>query len=345
MKNDLTIRRRVFLKTVLATSAYAAFPWKNTLLGAEAITSDKWGKLLPQRPLGDSGYNVTTLCIGGGHVASDMSDAESEKLIDASIEQGVRFFDTAESYGKGESEERYGRYLCPKYRKEVFLMTKTRATTAKEAEEHLNGSLSRMKTDYLDLWQMHSITTPQDVDNRLKGGVLDFMLEAQQAGKVKTLGFTGHTTTEGMTYMLEKLQELGTPLQACQMPINVVDPQYESFIVNVLPKLVEQKYGVLAMKTLAYGQLLGKQTSWKRNRRGDIKTVVGSEGPVTLPEALGFVWSMPVASLVSGVTTIPILEENCEICRSYPKLDEPQRTAIIEKVADAGGPMMEFYKA
>jgi len=345
MNIDRTFRRRVFLKTVLATSAYAAFPWKQTAFAAEAATSDKWGKLLPLRPLGDSGFNVTTLCIGGGHIASAMSDAESEKLIDASIEEGVRFFDTAESYGNGESEERFGRYLCPKYREQVFLMTKTRATTKKEAEEHLEGSLSRMKTDYLDLWQMHSITTPQDVDNRLKGGVLEALLEAQQAGKVKTLGFTGHTTTEGMTYMLEKLQELGTPLQACQMPINIVDPQYESFITNVLPKLVEQKYGVLAMKTLAYGQLLGKPTGWKKDRRGDLKAVVGPNEAVSLPDALGFVWSMPVASLVSGVTDIPILEENCEICRNYPKLDEQQRLAIVEKVADAGGPMMEFYKA
>ena len=101
----------------------------------------------------------------------------------------------------------------------------------------------------------------------------------------------------------------------------------------------------MAMKTLAYGQLLGKKTSWKRNRREPTPTVVGEGAPISLEEALGFVWSMPVASLVSGMTDLATLKENAAICRDYPKLDEAEREALVAKVGDAGGPMMEFYKA
>jgi len=335
--------RRQFLKSLSATLAVSALPWNQSVWAESAPTSDQFGKLLPTRPLGRSGVPVTTLCVGGGHVISDMDEAGAEQAIDQAMESGIRFFDTAESYGKGASEERYGRYLCPKYREAIYLMTKTRARTAKEAEEHLEGSLSRMKTDVIDLWQIHDITSPEDVDERLDNGVLDFMLKAQAAGKVKQLGFTGHTHPAAFTHMIKRLDARGTPLAAAQMPINVVDPHYLSFLVNVLPVLVDKGYGVLAMKTLAYGQLLGKQTSWKKDRRAPQKPVVGEM--ISLEEALGFAWSLPIASLVSGMTNPAEIKQNAGICRSYPDLDDTARTQLIEKVADQGGPMVEFYKA
>lgn len=307
-----------------------------------ATAEDRLGPLLPQRPLGRTGERVTMMCIGGGHLGG-VDESLVEPLVEAAYEQGVRFVDTAESYGRGHSERRIGRYITPGYRDVTYLMTKTRAADRAAAAEHLDGSRRRMNVDVIDLWQMHDIRDEADVDRRLEGGVLDVMLEAQQQGKVRHLGFTGHTTTAAHRHMLRRLDERGVQLQTCQMPVNVVDPSYESFIVHVLPELVARGYGVLAMKTLAYGQLLGRSTSWKRDRRYNPPRIVGDQ--VTLDEALGFVWSLPITSLVSGVQTPDQVRENTAIARQFPRIDESRRQQIIARVAHAAGPMMEFYKA
>lgn len=340
----LPVDRRAFLKTLSTSLAAATLPFGSPLMAQNSSPApDSQGDLLPIRPLGARGPAVTALCMGGGHVISDMDEAGAEAAIDQAITSGIRFFDNAESYGKGQSEERFGRYLCPKYREIIFLMTKTRARTREQAKEHLEGSLRRMKTDKIDLMQIHDIVSNEDVDERLAGGVLDYLLEAKEAGKIGHLGFTGHTRPSAHLHMLQRLDEMGIELTASQMPINVVDPHYLSFVVDVLPPLLERGYGVLAMKTLAYGQLMGKTTSWKKDRRAPQKKVVGDL--ITLKEALGYAWSLPISSLVSGMTNVDEVKQNSAICRNAPVFDDAKRDALIEKVADLGGPMVEFYKA
>ena len=168
------ITRRSWLKTLAILSASQALPRLSAATGPER---DKLGPLLPQRVLGKTGLKVSMLSVGGSHVGRP-SEAEAEKIIETAIELGVRTFETAQLYQNGGSEERYGKFLTPKYREHVLVFTKTMATDARTAEEHLNGSLRRMKLDYVDLWQMHDIGSPEDVDERLRNGVLDFMLKA-----------------------------------------------------------------------------------------------------------------------------------------------------------------------
>src|SRR5690606_33704033 len=182
-----------------------------------------------------------------------MDEKEAQKTIEAALEGGIRFFDNAESYGSGRAEERYGKFLTPKYRDIAYIMSKSTGRDAKTAQQHLEGSLRRMNTDYLDLWLIHGVTSPDDVSGRLSNGVLDVVLEAQASGKVRHVGFSGHSDYNAHLKMLDSTDVL----QACQMPVNVFDPSYKSFIHNVMPRLVERKMAALAMKTLANGGFFG----------------------------------------------------------------------------------------
>ncbi|MFQ3578040.1 MAG: aldo/keto reductase [Verrucomicrobiia bacterium] len=335
--------RRAFLKRLAGLGAILSSGWVGSSALAGSGRDARHTPVLPLRALGRGGEAVTALCVGGAHVHSAMSRSEAERFLEEAMEVGVRFYDTAESYGNGESEKRFGDFLCRKHRDEIFLMTKTRANTAAEAGRHLEESLRRMRTDRLDLWQIHALDSREDVDNRLAGGVLDRLMKEKASGRVRYIGFTGHTRYTALLHLLKRLRELGAEMDTCQMPINVVDPSYESFVLHVLPELVNRGYGVLAMKTLVYGQLFGVRTSWNWARQESPAKVIGST--LSVEEALGFVWSLPVASLVSGMTNVDELRQNAALCRRTWAWTEAKRQAIIDRVANAAGPTMEFYKA
>ncbi|MDX1285121.1 MAG: aldo/keto reductase, partial [Draconibacterium sp.] len=222
--------RRTFLKSLAGVTAGLSL--SSTSIGAEKA-SDRLGEILPKRKLGRTGEYVTMLGTGGYHVGWT-SERDAQEVIEASLEGGVRFFDTAESYSKGVSEERYGKYLTPKYRDLVFLMTKSTGKDAKTVQEHLEGSLRRLKVDMIDLYQVHSIRTPEDVDNRIAEGVLEVLLKAKEQGKIKYLGFTGHQNPFAHTRMLEQTAESDI-FDTCLMPVNVLDASYYSFTENVIP--------------------------------------------------------------------------------------------------------------
>ncbi len=287
--------------------------------------------------MGDSGDAVTMLGVGGWHLGR-MSEREAEDTVEAAIGGGIRFFDCAESYQNGGSEERLGRLLVPKYRDVVFLMTKSLAQDARTAREHLEATLRRLKTDYLDLWQMHSLETPEDAESRLRSGVLDVFREAQASGKVRHIGFTGHRIPDAHLRMLELA---GDSFQTCQMPVNLADPSYNSFIKQVMPRLVERKIAILGMKSLANGGFFGGS---RQGEHGDKPHLVPNR--VSMAEAIHFVWSLPVSAIITGPDRPAHLREKIGLARSFMKMDDQQRQSLVSKVADLavhGG--IEFYKA
>ena len=113
---------------------------------------------------------------------------QAEAMVEKAMELGVRFFDNARRYNAGRSEEYMGRFLTPKYRDQVFLMTKSPGKTAAEVSKELDESLRALKTDHLDLWQIHNFTTPEDVESRINEGVLDVFLEAKEKGTLDSQG-------------------------------------------------------------------------------------------------------------------------------------------------------------
>ncbi|MBD3265981.1 aldo/keto reductase [bacterium] len=320
--------RRHFLKTLSSlTAALMVAPSVNS-----APKRDRLGEWMPARKLGKTGEEVTSIGIGGYHFGH-VSEKEAQALLETALENGLRFIDCAVQYQNGGSEKRMGKLISPKYRDVVFLMTKTKAYTADEARNQLDDSLRRLNTDYLDLWQVHSVDTVEDVDRRIDNGILEVVQKAKEDGKVRYIGFTGHRTYKAHLRMLEKTQDKDI-LETCQMPINAVDPHYNSFIRNVLPKLVDRNLGVIAMKTLGFGDFLDKKV--------DGKTVVPDT--ISMRDAIHFVLSLPISVLVTGAESAAQIKEKIDLAKSFEKLDSQAREAIVDKVA-AFKQQVEYYKA
>ena len=328
--------RRSILKTLAALTAGLLVPSKG--ISSDLFSpGDRIGELLPLRFLGKTGEKVTMLGLGGAHVAR-CDEKTAEALIERAIEGGIRFFDTAYSYGNGKSEERYGKFLVPKYRDISYIMTKTTAESGKEALGEFERSLKRMKLDYVDLWQIHSVRNPKDVDTRIEQGVLEVFRKAKESGKARHIGFTGHTDFNSHKRMLERTNILET----CQMPINCFDPNYKSFINNVLPTLVEQKMGILAMKTLSNGGFFGGTSHYEGGNNPKIIPNV-----VSVREAIHFVWSLPISTLITGANDVEMLQEKIDLAKSFKKMDEKSRMDLVDRVGntDLEGAKVEFYKA
>ncbi|MGQ8336352.1 aldo/keto reductase [Sunxiuqinia sp. A32] len=327
--------RRDFIKTMAAMTAALSVP---TVLNAQNPNRDRLGEILPLRKLGKTGKYVTMLGVGGYHIGWT-TEKDAQQVIETALAGGVRFFDTAEQYGPAISEERYGKYLTSNYRDLIFLMTKTQAKTAKDAEKHLDDSLRRMKTDYLDLWQMHSLFTPEDVDSRMNEKVLDVLIKAKESGKVKHIGFTGHQNPFAHKRMLELTKE-NDPIETVQMPVNVLDQSYFSFQQNVMPELLNRNIGLLAMKTLADGRFFAKKERSNWNTDDPI-----IPNYISIEEALFYVWSLPVSTIITGAENAEFMTEKIEMAKRFVKLNESERIALVEKVREKAQPgNIEYFK-
>lgn len=302
---------------------------------SQSSDSDRLGKLLPQRTLGRTGEAVTMLGLGGWHLGS-LSERDAQESIEIALQGGVRFFDTAQMYQSGGSETRMGKLLTPKYRDDIYLMTKTTARSGENARQDLEDSLRRLNTDYLDLWQVHAVDSSNDVSDRITNGVFEVMAEAKASGKVRHIGFTGHRRPEAHLKVLEE----SDIFDACQMPVNIADPSYSSFIKQVMPKLIEKNVGIIAMKSLANGGFFGGSF---HGQHGSNPKIVPNR--VSIPEAVNFAWSMPISVLVTGFDNPQQMQEKVDIANSFSSMNDLQRQNLIDKVADLAGREVEFYKA
>ena len=331
------IQRRDFLKTLLSAVPATMLSCNGSFISER----DRIGEILPKRLLGRTGAAVTMLGLGGYHIGWT-TERDAQETIEAALAGGIRFFDTAESYAKGISESRYGKYLTPKHRDLVFIMTKTTGKDAATVKKHLDDSLRRLNVEQLDLWQVHSIRDPEDVDNRISNGVLDVFEEAKSSGKARYIGFTGHRNPAAHSRMLERTKDHDI-FDTCQMPVNVLDPSRHSFIEGVMPTVVERNIALLAMKTLADGRFFPE-----KRRLEDIQWQ--TDNPVipnrmSIPQALNFVWSLPVSVLITGAENAALVEEKIEMAKQFMDMDEPERVQLVEKVADlAIEGKVEYFK-
>ena len=218
------------------------------------------------------------------------------------------------------------------------MMTKTQAKDATSAQKDLEDSLRRMKTDHIDLWQMHSLFTPEDVDERIKNKVLDVLIKAKKSGKVRYIGFTGHQNPAAHLRML-KLTKESDVFDTCQMPVNVLDPSYHSFIKQVMPVVMKRNMGILAMKTLADGRFFAdkKRAHW----HSDHPLIPDQIG---IRDALYFAWSLPISVLITGAENATYIREKIEPARNFRKLSSEKRKQLINKVASYADGKIEYFK-
>ncbi len=327
------VDRRTFLQSLAGITATTLDSSKTG--HAADPESDRWGTLLPKRRLGQTGEDVTMLALGGANVL--MYKQHAQALIETAIEGGIRFFDTAANYGNGASEKLYGEYLVPKYREDIFILSKAHVQSKKDVKQLLDRTLLNLKTDYLDLWQMHQVMSVDDANTRIENGVLDAFIEAKESGKVRHIGFSGHRDPAALQRVLERTDIF----EACQMPVSCADGSYGSFVQNVLPILVERKMGVIAIKTLAAGGFFGG-TSWFRS--GPKPKICPSI--MSVKEAIHFAWSMPISVLVTGANNPDMLKEKIEFAQSFVQMTDEKKKELIDKVSHlTANASVEFYKA
>ncbi len=305
--------RRDFLQSSVAAGLSLALA--NQVLSAQKDT----GTGLPKRPLGKSGAEVSILCLGGWHIGKaglDDGDAAAVKLMHEAIDNGLTFFDNCWDYHDGYSEELMGKAIHDR-RDKVFLMTKVCNRDYEGAKSNLEDSLKRLKTDHLDLWQFHEMVYDNDPDWVFEKGGLRAALEAQKAGKVKYIGFTGHKDPAIHLKMLNKPYQWAS----AQMPINVCDYFFRSFLNTVLPQCLKQDTGVLGMKSLG----------------GGVEGKIPSSGLVSAKECIHFSLSQPIASLVVGLRNRRDLKQALDVGRDFEPLPQSRQKEILDKVKLAAG--------
>jgi aryl-alcohol dehydrogenase-like predicted oxidoreductase len=280
---------------------------------------------IPTRPLGATGVMVSALGLGGHAIGKIGNKRDAIRVVHAAIDAGVTFMDNAWEYHDGRSEEVMGEALADR-REQVFLMTKvcTHGRGKREALRQLEQSLRRLKTDYLDLWQIHECVYDNDPERHAEaGGVFEALDQARQQGTVRFVGFTGHKRPEIHLEMLAT----NFPFDTCQLPLNCFDASFRSFERNVLPVLLARGIAPLGMKSLG----------------GDARQV--TQRVITAEEGIRYAMSLPVSTVISGIDSLNVLRRNVRIATGFRPMTRRQMEALRRRVADhAADGRYELYK-
>src|SRR6188472_3460144 len=280
---------------------------------------------VPTRPFGRTGIPVSILALGGWHLGLPKTERETTRLVHAALDAGITFMDNAWDYNEGVSESRMGKALVGR-RDKVFLMTKVcvHGRDARTAMKQLEESLRRLKTDYLDLWQIHEVIFDDEPAKYFsRGGAVEALDRARQQGKVRYVGFTGHKDPDLHLRMLAH----DYPWDSCQLPLNCFDATFRSFEQRVLPELNRRGIAAIGMKSLC----------------GDGRAV--KSRVVTAQEAIRYTLSLPIATLVSGIDTVRVLRQNLAIAQGFRPMTARQRQMLLRRVASiAGDGRFELYK-
>ena len=268
------------------------------------------------RTLGRTSEKISALGLGGFHIGIPPEEAEGVRLIRSAIDRGVTFLDNCWDYNGGDSEVRMGKALLDGYRQKVFLMTKIDGRPKAAATRQIDESLRRLQTDVVDLMQIHEVIRLEDTDRCFgRNCTIEALLEAKRAGKIRYIGFTGHKDPLVHLRMLEVAAEHGFRFDAVQMPLNPLDAHFRSFEKQVLPVLVREGIGVLAMKTLASGAILQTRT-------------------VTAIECLHYALNLPTSTVITGMESMEKLDQGLEAIRTFAPQSEAQVQALLARTAE-----------
>ena len=274
---------------------------------------------IPTRILGRTGQHVTMLGLGGeGVLRTFGQDKAAVALINRALDLGITYCESARAYSG--SEAYYGKALRER-RTEIFLTSKSHDRSKQGALAHLHETLRNMRTDHLDLWQVHDVREEEDIAGIFgPGGAIEAFVEAKEQGKTRFIGVTGHHDPSIIRKCIE-LFDFDTVL----MPVNPAEQQYRSFLEIVLPMAREKNMGIIGMKVYArgYASLLPWYTS--------------------MEPFLRFSLSQPVSCIVIGCDTISQLEQNVEFAGSFEPMTPEHQQALIRDVSPFARQLM-YYK-
>ena len=271
------------------------------------------------RELGSTGEKVSAIGLGGWHLSlKHVDEALATRIVHTAIDRGINFMDNCWDYNEGNSEIRMGKALQNGYRDKVFLMTKIDGRSKEEAAKQIDESLHRLQVDCIDLVQYHEVLRFEDPHRIFdEEGAHSAVLEAQKAGKLRYIGFTGHKDPAIHLHMLEVADSYGFKFDAAQMPLNVMDAHYRSFAKLVVPELTKRNIGILGMKSMANGILLRSNT-------------------VTPIECLHYALNLPTSVVITGMDSMEIVDQAFEAAQTFQPMSDDQVQALLDKTAEAG---------
>jgi aryl-alcohol dehydrogenase-like predicted oxidoreductase len=277
------MRRRDFLGTAAAAGLAAS----KELVGPLAQASEKANLTpIPKRRLGKTGADLSIIALGG-MVVMDTEQAFANNIVAEAFDRGINYFDVAPQYGN--AQQILGPALEP-YRKRSFLACKTLMRDKAGAAEQLEDSLRKLRTDHVDLYQFHAVTTKEDVAKIFgPNGAMETFQAARQAGKVRFIGFSAHSVENALS-MLDHYD-----FDTILFPINFVLFSQANFGPQVLARAREKGMGILALKGMA-------KTTWPEAQRKDHPNPKCWYQPAALPDeaSLGLRWtlSQPITAAV-----------------------------------------------
>lgn len=280
---------------------------------------------IPLKKFGKTDVKISALGLGGHHLGSASGEGAAVEIVHQALDGGITFFDCCWEYNRGKSEDWLGKGLKGR-RDQAFLMTKvcTHGRDASLAMQMLEQSLRRLQTDHLDLWQIHGVAYENDAALFIRpGGAAEALTRAKKEGKVRFVGFSGHKDPDIHLSFLNT----GFPFDAVQMPLNPFDANFFSFEQKVLPVLNQKGIAALAMKPIGgHGEPVQK-------------------GIFTAEELLRYSMSLPVATTISGVSEMHILEQNLKIAQGFTPLSESEMQSLRDRAEpQSGDGRFELYK-
>jgi len=325
-KAGLDVSRRGFLKGAAIAGVSAVIPTDKIPTAVETQDERALGNFrAPKRPLGKTGLECSILGIGGFHLATVADQNEINDMVAKATDHGINIFDNAWEYLNGLSEERLGVALRGR-RDRVIVMSSVCTHGRKQdvAMRMLEQSLVRLQTDHLDVWQIHEVIYHNDPELiYAPDGVLEALTKAKQQGKVRFVGFDGHKHPAIHLEMLNR----GYAFDTVQMPLNPLDPNFRSFESSVLPVANERGIAVLGMKSMGgSGELISK-------------------GAFTPSQALSYAMSLPVATTISGVDSMEVLDQNLTILRDFKTLSADRMQILRDHGKQFDDGRYELYKS
>ena len=280
---------------------------------------------IPLRQFGRHNVKISAIGFGGHHLGDAPDENTAVRLVRQAVDGGITFFDNCWEYHRGKAEAWMGAGLKG-VRDRVFLMTKvcTHGRDKALALRMLDESLHRLRTDHLDLWQIHGVGFENDPDLFIrKNGAAEALEQAKKEGKVRFVGFTGHKDPSIHLKMLAT----GFPFDSVQMPLNAFDASFHSFEQQVLPELNRRGIAALGMKPICgHGAPVQK-------------------GVLTGEEALRYAMSLPVTTTITGIDKPEVLQQALKVAQGF----EPLQPSAMQSLRDrcrqyAADGRFELYK-
>ena len=274
---------------------------------------------IAKRMLGKTGLEVTILGLGGeGLLRTFGRGKEADALINRALDLGITYCESARAYSG--SEAYYGKALKER-RGDIFLTSKSHDRTKAGALAHLHETLSSMRTDHLDLWQVHDVREEEEIAEIFgPGGAIEAFVKAKQEGKTRFIGVTGHHDP-GIIRKCIKLFDFDTVL----VPVNPAEPAHASFLADVLPLAREKGMGIIGMKVYF---------------RGFAAKLPGYSG---MRPYLRFALSQPVTTVVIGCDSSAQLEENVRLAEAFTPMTREEQQLLVRDTAPFARQLM-YYK-